>query len=98
MVGGGDDTNLKVCFQGGYPVQFKLTPKRFLETFKCEPLNWFRQYEECTRSDAVLLKTCESQLFLIRPSPKGRPLQECRSVVCLSVCCRGHSLRLGMSG
>ena len=36
-------------------------------------------------------------LFLIRPSPKGRPLQECPSVVCLCVVC-GHSLRLGMSG
>ena len=38
---------------------------------------------------------------LVRPSPKGRPSQECPSVVCVLlsvvVVC-GHSLRLGMSG
>ena len=35
-------------------------------------------------------------ILLIRPSPKGRPLQSaCDTDVCLYVC--GHSLRLGMS-
>ena len=36
--------------------------------------------------------------YIWRPFPKGWPLQECSSVCLLSVvCCRGHSLRLGMS-